>query len=504
VTSPDHAEPTSSAAARPEARVPSRVNANAVLAVVAVAQFMVILDASIVNVALPTIKRDVGFSEQSLSWILNAYTLIFGGFLLLGGRLADRLGRRRLFMAGIALFSVASLVCGLSQSSGELLVARGLQGLGGALVSPAALSIITTTFAEGSERTKALGVWSAIAAGGGAVGLLLGGVLTDLRSWEWIFFVNVPVGIATALLAIRYVPESRAALTHRVADIPGAVSVTAGLIVLVYAIVKAQAWGWGSAKTLLTAGLAVVLLVAFVLIEQRSKAPLIRLGIFKVRSLAGANFVLLLVAGGLFAFFFFASLYVQQVLGYSPLKAGLAFVPITIGIGLGAGLAQQTVKRFGVRATSFVGMLIAAAGLYLMAGAAVDGSYVSDVLPAIVPMSVGMGLTFVPVTLIATTNVAAEDAGLASGLFNTSQQVGGALGLAVLSTLAADRTTSLLTDLGHKPTRPEAMQALVDGFDVAFTAAAILVVVSAFLLLIVVRRRDVERIDAEAGLVTAP
>jgi predicted MFS family arabinose efflux permease len=347
-------------------------------------------------------------------------------------------------------------------------------------------------------------VWSAIAAGGGAVGLLLGGVLTDLLSWEWIFFVNVPIGIATALLAIRYVPESRAALKHRVADIPGAVSVTAGLIVLVYAIVKAQTWGWGSAKMLLTAALAVALLVAFVVIEQRSKAPLIRLGIFRVRSLAGANFVLLLVAGGLFAFFFFASLYVQQVLDYSPLKAGLAFVPITFGIGIGAGLAQQTVKRFGVRATSFVGMLIAAAGLYLMSGASVGGSYLSDVLPAIVPMSVGMGLTFVPVTLIATTNVAAEDAGLASGLFNTAQQVGGARGLAVLSTLAADHTSNVLSDLGHRASRPEATAALVDGFNVAFTAAALLVLVSAFVLLFAVRKQDVANIDPEAGLSPAP
>jgi EmrB/QacA subfamily drug resistance transporter len=475
-----------------------------VLVIVCLAQFMVILDATVVNVALPSIQRDLGFSRADLQWVINSYTLVFGGFLLLGGRAGDLFGRRRLFLAGVIVFSLASLLNGLATSSTWLVCTRGLQGLGGALVSPAALSIITTTFSEGAERTKALGVWSAIAAGGGAVGLLLGGVLTDLLSWEWIFFVNVPIGIATALLAIRYVPESRAALKHRVADIPGAVSVTAGLIILVYAIVKAQAWGWGSAKMLLTAALAVALLGAFVVIEQRSKAPLIRLGIFRVRSLAGANFVLLLVAGGLFAFFFFATLYVQQVLGYSPLEAGLAFVPITFGIGIGAGLAQQAVKRLGVRVTSFVGMLIASVGLYLMSGASVDGSYVSDVLPAIGPMSIGMGLTFVPVTLIATTNVAAEDAGLASGLFNTAQQVGGALGLAVLSTLAADHTANVLTDLGHKPSRPEATSALLDGFNVAFTAAAILVAVSAFVLLLAVRKQDVANIDAEAGLSPAP
>ena len=470
-----------------------------VLVLVCTAQFMVILDATVVNVALPSIQADLGFSAADLQWVINAYTLVFGGFLLLGGRAGDLFGRRRLFLAGVAIFSFASLLNGLATSSTWLVAARALQGLGGALVSPAALSIITTTFAEGEDRTKALGVWSAIAAGGGAFGLLLGGILTDLLSWEWIFFVNVPIGIATALLAIRYVPESRSAQRHAGADVPGAVSVTAGLMVLVYAIVEAPNHGWGSARTLGFAAIAIALLALFVFIELRSAAPLIRLGIFKVRSLAGADSVLFLVAGGLFAFFFFASLYVQEVLGYSPLEAGLAFLPITFGIGAGAGIAQQLVKRLGARTTATIGMLIAAIGLWWMSNASVGGSYLSDVLPAIIPMSVGMGLTFVPVTLIATTGVAEADAGLASGLFNTAQQVGGALGLAVLSTLAADKTTSTLAGVGHRPTPADTAAALVDGFNVAFIAAAILVAVSAVLLLVAVRKRDVAGMDPDAA-----
>ena len=470
-----------------------------VLVIVCLAQFMVVLDATVVNVALPSIQADLGFSAADLQWVINAYTLVFGGFLLLGGRAGDLFGRRKLFLAGVAVFSFASLLNGLASSETWLVAARGLQGLGGALVSPAALSIITTTFAEGEDRTKALGVWSAIAAGGGAFGLLLGGVLTDLLSWEWIFFVNVPIGIATAMLAIRYVPESRAVLRDSGVDLPGAVAVTAGLVVLVYAIVKAEDFGWGSGKTLGLAAIALALLAAFVVIERRTRAPLIRLGIFRVRSLAGANSVLALVVGGLFAFFFFASLYVQKILGYSPLEAGLAFLPVTAGIGIGAAIAQQLVKRIGVRTTAGLGMLIAAFGLYLFSGVAVDGTYVSDVLPAVIPQSIGMGLFFVPITLIATTNVAEEDAGLASGLFNTAQQVGGALGLAVLSTLAADKSASVLSGLGHRPSPVERVDALLDGFHVAFTAAAILVAFGAVLLMLAVRKGDVANVDPDAA-----
>ncbi len=465
------------------------------LVLVCLAQFMVILDATIVNVALPTIQRELAFSQTSLQWVINSYTLMFGGFLLLGGRAADIVGRKRIFIAGVLLFSVASLLNGLSTSSEMLVIFRGLQGLGGALVSPAALSIITTTFEEGPDRTKALGVWSAIAAGGGAFGLLLGGILTESLSWEWIFFVNVPIGVVTAVLSARLIPESRAERTGAF-DVLGAVAVTAGLIVLVYAIVKAQAFGWGSARTLGLAAVAVALLAAFLVVERRIPGPLVRLSIFRIRSLAVANGVLLLVAGGLFAMFFFASLYVQGILGFSPLKAGLAFLPVTAGIVVGAGVAQLLTRLVGVRVTAIGGMAVAAVGLYLLSGTPVDGTYAADLLPGLLVMSFGMGNTFVPITLIATTNVETRDAGLASGLFNTSQQIGGALGLAVLSTLAADKTVDVEPALGHAA-------ALVEGFQVAFTAAAILVAVGAVLLAVLLRRQDVANVNPEQAMAPA-
>jgi EmrB/QacA subfamily drug resistance transporter len=462
-----------------------------VLVIACLAQFMVVLDATIVNVALPSIQRGLHFSSSSLPWVINAYTLVFGGFLLLGGRAGDLLGRKRLFIAGVALFSLASLLNGLAQSSTMLIVGRGLQGLGGALLSPAALSIITTTFTDQTERTRALGVWSAIAAGGGAVGLLLGGVLTDLASWEWIFFVNVPVGLATLLLTLRYIPESRAHLEHRTFDLAGATSVTAGLVIIVFAIVKAQSFGWGSARTIgLLAG-GVALLGLFALIESRSKQPLMRLSIFKVRTLATADAVLLLVASGLFGMFFFASLYVQNILGYSPLKAGLAFLPITAGIVIGAGIAQQLIRRIGVRNLALVGVVIAAAGLAWLVRLPVHGSYVTDLLVGLLPMSIGMGFVFVPITLLGTGGVTDDDAGLASGLFNTAQQVGGSLGLAILSTLAASKTTSLLHS-GH-----DQASAAVGGYHVAFLAAAIMLAAGAVILAASLRRRHLEGLDLE-------
>jgi EmrB/QacA subfamily drug resistance transporter len=474
----------------------------AALVVVCFAQFMVVLDATIVNVALPTIEKDLHFSQADLQWVINSYTLLFGGFLLLGGRAADILGRKRIFIAGVILFSVASLLNGLATSSGMLVAFRGLQGLGAALVSPAALSIITTTFDEGPDRTKALGVWGAIAAGGGAVGLLLGGILVDTLSWEWIFFVNVPVGVAAAILSARLIPESKAERSGAF-DILGAVTVTAGLMVLVYAIVKAQAFGWGSAKTLGLGAIAIALLVAFVFVESRIKGPLVRLSIFKVRTLAVGNFVLLLVAGGLFAMFFFASLYVQGILGFSPLEAGLAFLPVTVGIVIGSGTAQFLVAKIGARANTIIGMVLCAGGLFLLAGIPVDGSYASDLLPGLLLMSFGMGNFFVPITLIATTGVGADDAGLASGLFNTSQQVGGALGLAILSTLAAHRTTDVIQGVGHAATAHDKAFAAVEGFQVAFIAAAILVAFGAIVLAVLLRSRDVATVSPEQEVVPA-
>ncbi len=468
-----------------------------VLVIACLAQFMVVLDATIVNVALPSIQKGLNFSPSSLQWVVNAYTLVFGGFLLLGGRAADLLGRKRLFVAGVILFSGASLLNGLAQSSTMLIAGRALQGLGAALVSPAALSIITTTFTDTTERTKALGVWSAIAAGGGAVGLLLGGVLTDLVSWPWIFFVNVPVGVVTVLLATRFVPESRANLGHRTFDLAGAATVTGGLIVIVFAIVKAQSYGWGSARTIGLIALGLALLAAFVVIERRSDAPLMRLGIFRIRTLAVADGVLLLVASGMFGMFFFASLYVQEILGYSPLKAGLAFLPVTVGIVIGAGLAQQLIKRFGVRNVAVGGITLAAAGLAVLTQLPVHGSYLGNLLSGLLPMSIGMGLTFVPITLLATGGVPENDSGLASGLFNTAQQIGGSLGLAILSTLAASQTTSLLNS------GVAAIPARVSGYHVAFAAAAGMLALGAVIMAVGLRTRDVEALELTTSPVVA-
>ena len=466
-----------------------------VLVIVALAQFMVVLDATIVNVALPSVQRGLHFSTGSLQWVVNAYTLSFGGFLLLGGRAADLFGRKRLFIAGIVVFSAASLLNGLAGSAGMLVIGRALQGLGGALVSPAALSVLTTSFAEGRERTRALGVWSAVAVGGGAVGFVLGGVLTDLLSWQWVFFVNVPVGIGALLLAWRYVPESRAAGAGRRVDVGGAFAITAGLMVLVYALVNAQQAGWLSAQTLGLVTVAFALLATFVTLETRLRQPLIRLGIFRLRSLSAANLVMLVVAAGMFAMFFFAAIYVQNVLGYSPLRAGLSFLPVTAGIIAGAGLSQQLIRRFGVRAVGITGMTIAAAGLMLLSRVPVAGTYLGDLLPGLMTMAFGMGLTFVPITLIATTNVQAADAGLASGLLNTSQQLGGALGLAVLSTLAANATTGALSSLRALPSVAQRVSALVTGFHTGFFVASALLLSGAVLMTALVRRADVARVD---------
>jgi EmrB/QacA subfamily drug resistance transporter len=456
-----------------------------------------VLDATVVNVALPSIQRDLHFTPSSLQWVVNAYTLAFGGFLLLGGRAADFIGRRRLFVAGVILFTAASFLNGLANSSEWLIAFRALQGLGGAMVSPAALSIVTTTFRDQAERAKALAVWAAIAVGGAAVGLLLGGVLTEYLSWEWIFFVNVPVGIVAVVLSMRFVPESKADTAG--VDVAGAVSVTAGLTLLVFAIVKAQEYGWVSARTLGTAAVAVLLLVGFVLIERRSRAPLVRLGIFRVRSITGGNLSMLVVSGGMFAVFYFASIYVQQILGFSPVQAGLAFLPLTAGIILFSAIAQQLVGRIGVNTVAMIGMFTAGVGLLLLSRVSVDGSYAADVLPGILVMAAGLGLTFVPLTLIATNNVSDGDAGLASGIFNSAQQIGGALGLAILATVAAGQTVG-------SPQEDPARYAssLVDGFQAAFAVGAGLMLMGVVLTAVLVRGRDVAQIEGAEAAQVAP
>jgi EmrB/QacA subfamily drug resistance transporter len=469
------------------------VNPWLVLTLVCMAQFMVILDATIVNVALPSIQADLDMSDADLQWIVNAYTLVFGGFLLLGGRAGDLLGRKRVFLVGVVIFTGASLLNGLAQSSEFLIIFRGVQGLGGALIAPAALSIITTTFAEGPERNKAMSVWAAIAVGGAAVGLLLGGILVDAFSWPWIFFVNVPVGIAVFIAALRYVPESKDESAHKSFDLLGAATVTAGLVTLVYAIVKAQEKGWASAHTIGIGGLAIALLAAFVLIERRSAEPLVRLSIFRVRTIRAANIAMFLVAAGLFAMFFFNTLYLQRVLGYSPLEAGLAFLPFTAGIIVGAGLSQSLVQKIGARELPLIGMVLAIAGMLLFTRLQPDSTYLADFLPPVILASIGMGLTFVPVTLIATSGMPPADAGLASGLYNTSQQIGGALGLAILSTLAVSATDDTLEGVAQ-PTPEQQGQALVDGFHVAYVGSAVLIAVAAVSLLLLLRRQDVAAI----------
>src|SRR3954466_5440162 len=421
-----------------------QASAGAVLATVAVAQFMVVLDASVVNVALPSIQRDVGFSEQNLSWVLNAYTLMFGGFLLLGGRAADRLGRRRLFVAGIALFSGASLVCGVSQSEATLLIARGAQGLGGAMVSPAALSIILTTFAEGSERNRALGVWGAIAGAGGAAGLLLGGVIVELLSWRWVFFVNVPIGAAVLLLAPRILAESRAERVRGGYDVEGATAITLGTMALVFTLLKANDWGWGSTRTLVGLAVSAALLVGFVWIERRSGNPLVPLRIFSNRSLAASDATMLLLSAALFGVFFFCTLYLQQVLGYNALKTGVAYLPLSFAIIGSPTGAPRVVDRFTPKPVLVGGLLISTVGFALFTRLQAHGDYADRLLPAMIVMGMGLGMSFVPITIAATSGVQREDSGLASGLLNTTQQVGGSLGLAVLSAVSTSRITSAL------------------------------------------------------------
>ena len=478
-----------SAAAAPAIRPTSQVNPNAVLAVVAVAQFMVVLDATVVNVALPTIQGDLGFSEESLSWVLNAYTLMFGGFLLLGGRLADRLGRRRLFVAGIALFSGASLICGLAQSEGMLLVARGAQGLGGALVSPAALSIILTTFAEGPQRNRALAVWGAIAGAGGAIGLLLGGVMVEVLTWRWVFFINVPIGAALVALAPRIVPESRGQSVARSGyDAEGAVAITLGTMALVFTLIKADGWGWTSGRTLAGFGIAAALIAVFVVIERRHEDPLVPLGIFKNRSLAASDASMFVLAAALFGMFFFCTLYLQQVLGYSALKTGLAYTPFSVTLIGASAAASRLVDSFTPKPVLVTGLAVTTAGFVLLTGVSGHGDYASHVLPAMIVLGVGLGLTFVPITIAATNGVAVAESGLASGLLNTTQQVGGSLGLAILSSVSTSRFTSALDSGSPLPL------ALTHGFKGAFVVAAVLCAIGLVVALVFLppRRRRAE------------
>jgi EmrB/QacA subfamily drug resistance transporter len=438
-----------------------------VLAVTAAAQFMVILDVSVVNVALPAIKDDLHFSQEGLQWVITAYAILFGGVLLLGGRLADLLGRRRVFMAGVGLFTLASLLSGLASSEGQLIVTRALQGLGGALLAPAALSIVVTTFREGHDRNVALAIWGAISGVGGAVGVLLGGVLTSYLSWSWIFYVNLPVGVAVLAASPWLLSESRVAVARRHFDVLGATSVTTGLMMLVYAITRASQHGWGNSVTVGLFATAAGLIAAFVVIEARSPAPLLPLRIFRLRTLTAANATMLTVGAVAFGQFFLLTLYLQEVLSYSALQTGVAFVTITVTLIAVTNLAQKLTTRLGARPVLTTGLLLTAAGSALYARMPADGHYFWNVVPGLTVSGVGLALTFVPVMIAGLTGVEHADAGVASGLINTSRQIGGAIGLAVVTTIAATASSHYASSHAVPAVSGPA---LTHGFQVAFYA----------------------------------
>ena len=443
-------------------------------------QFLVVLDIAIVNVALPSIQQDLHFTQESLQWVISAYALVFGGFLLLGGRMADLLGRRRVFFAGLIVFTLGSLLCGLSWNEPSLISSRAFQGLGAALITPSALSILTTTFAEGRERNIALGAWGAVGGVGAAAGVLMGGILTDLLSWSWIFFVNVPVGAAALVLTPVLLNESRD-LKVKSFDALGAILVTSGLVLLVLAITKGHDWGWGSGRTVGVFVVSAVLLVSFVVWEARQAEPLMPLSIFRLRTLAAANVAGLILGTALFAMFLMLTLYMQQVLHYSPLKTGVAYLAVAGTAILWANVAAQVVNRVGVKPALVFGMVMMTIGLLLFTRVSVGGSYVADLLPGFLVIGLGIPFSFIPITIAAVAGTKPEEAGLASGLINTSQQVGGALGIAVLSTIATS---------GLPFHRAPTAQELTHGFQNAFWVGVGVSAVGILVSVLLVRRGD--------------
>jgi EmrB/QacA subfamily drug resistance transporter len=462
------------------------------------AQFIVVLDASIVNVALPSIGKGLNFSEENLPWIVNAYVIAFGGFLLLGGRAADLLGRRRVFMTGLAVVGIASLAAGFSATQGQLIAARAAQGLGAAIVSPSALSIVTMLFRDGAERNKALGAWGAVAGSAGAAGVLLGGILTDSLGWEWVLWVNVPVAAIALAFTPGLIPESRSESATRHYDAAGAVTITAGLSLLAYSFLDASNSGWGSTKIVSLLAISVALIGIFVAIELRSKAPLVPFRIFRLRTLTGANVVGLLLGASLFSMFYFISLYMQQVLGYSAIHAGLSYLPLAVTIIIAAGLGGQLVTRFGFKPILAVGMLSIAAGLLWFSQVSVGGGFLTDILGASLLAAIGLGFGFVTSTIAAVSGVEQHEQGLASGLINTSQQIGGALGLAILSTIATSRTDAVMaTGSSSLP------NALNEGFQSAFLGGAVIALLGFVATMVLIRTRDsrahMEMANADAG-----
>jgi EmrB/QacA subfamily drug resistance transporter len=457
------------------------------LALIVTAQFMVILDVAIVNVALPAIKSDLDFSPENLQWVISAYAIIFGGALLLGGRLADLLGRRRLFVAGLALFAASSLLCGLAWSESSLIGFRALQGLGGALLAPAALSLLMTIFVEGRQRNIALGIYGAASGSGAAAGVLLGGLLTSYVSWSWIFFINVPVGLAAILLARVLLRESRADLAHRHFDVAGAATVTSGLMLLVYAMTHATTDGWGSPTTIGLLAASLALVVGFLVIEIRSPSPLLPLRIFRLPTLGAANVVMALVGSVTFSEFFLLTLYLQEVLHYSAIQSGVAFTGFALTVVVVSNLAQIVVGKVGVRATLTAGLVVSAASVALLTRLPVDGQYFWDLFPAFVLGGAGLGLAFVPVTIAGLAGVERADAGVASGLINTSRQIGGAIGLAAVSTIAASATTRYAD--AHTAVSATSAVALDHGYQTALYVLTGLLVLAAVVSAAFVRPR---------------
>jgi EmrB/QacA subfamily drug resistance transporter len=461
------------------------------LAVLGVAYLMVVLDVSIVNVALPSIQKDLHFATENLQWVVSGYALTFGGFLLLGGRAGDLLGRRRVFMAGLALFSLTSLLCGLSVSSGMLIAARLLHGAAGAVLSPSVYSITSVTFEEGTERNKALGILGAIAGSGAAIGVLLGGVLTEYAGWQWIFIVNVPIGFGALLLVPRIVRESHAEGLTRNFDALGATTVTASLILFVYGLTETTSHGWGSGRVVASLVASAALMLAFLWIESRSRSPLVPLSIFRRRTLLGANTIGFGLGTSIFGAFFLLSLYMQQVLGFSPIKTGVGYLAIALSAVAGSGVSQALVTRLGVKPVLAFGLAVMAGGLAYLSGLSAHGSYFTDLFPGFLLLGVGLGFSFVPVSIAALGGVAPHEAGLASGLINTSQQIGGALGLAILVTVSTTRTNHLLASGTPRP------EALVEGFSIAFWVAVGVAAAALAATLVLLRRQDLRVLQPE-------
>jgi len=471
-----------------------------ILLVLALAQFMVVLDTSIVNVALPAIQKAFHLTEANLQWMVTAYTLAFGGFLLLGGRAADLYGRRKLFIIGTAIFGVASLIDGLAPTGGVLIGLRAVQGLAAALMSPAALSIVLVTYREGHERNTALSVWGAVASGGAAAGMLLGGIITQYLGWRWNFLVNVPVALLVIAAAWRLVPAHESEETHNELDLPGAISITGALMLLVYGLVEAPSHGWTAHSTIAYLTMSLLLFVYFVMNEQRASHPLVPFKIFRIRNVTGANLVQMPIMAGMFSAFFFASLYAQTVLGYSPVKTGLSFLVIPFSIALSATNVPRLVQKIGFKPILVIAPLITAAALYLLAHVRVDGNFTHDLLPGFILMGLGMGATFIAITIAATSGVSGKQSGLASGLLSTAQQIGGAIGLAVLTGVSTAAASSYVKHLTTAPNKLTPLAAEVHGFHAAFYVATGFMLAASVLAAVLLKQRKVSSEELQAAM----